>query len=162
MEKIKINPKTDLKFDLKVVEQCKSCKRYGSVATCPPYIEKLDYYQKLLPTYKHGFLYYERFEIDNYENWRELGKMSSEKLRKFVIKERDKLIDEGHYFVVAFGGGSCKNCDKCSIPCRFPDKALIPMEGTGMNIVEMMKKFGVEIKHPVKDFFYRVGCIFYD
>jgi len=162
MKKIKINPKIDLKFDLKVVEQCKSCKRYGAVTTCPPYVEKLAYYQKLLPMYKYGFLYYEKFEIDKYENWRELGKMSSEKLRTLLLKERNKLVNEGHYFVVAFGGGSCKNCNKCSIPCQFPDKALIPMEATGMNIVEMMKKFGIEIKHPVKDFFYRVGCIFYD
>lgn len=162
MKKIQIDPKRELIFDDKVVEQCKSCKRYGKKATCPPHIFPFEYYQRLLPTYKHCTIYYERFEIDDIKNWVRLGKKSSMKLTNFLLKKRADLFNKGHYFAVAFGGGSCKICKTCTFPCKFPDKALIPVEGTGLHIVEMMRLRGVEIKYPVVDRFYRVGCLFYD
>jgi predicted metal-binding protein len=162
MKQIKINPRKDLQFDYKVEEQCKSCKRYGKVATCPPHIRDGDYYGKLLPSYKSCNIYYKQFKIDNTENWKELGRKSSLILSKFLLQKRNQLVNEGHYFVVAFGAGSCKLCKECIIPCRFPDKSLIPLEATGLNIVKMMNNFGITIKHPVETYFYRVGAIFYD
>lgn len=162
MKEIKINPKKDLIFDNKVVEQCKNCKRYGKKATCPPYIDNSDYYQKILFIYKNGVIYYKKFIIDNPKNWVRLGKESSIEITNFLLKKRTALINKGHYFAIAFGAGSCKLCEECSFPCRFPDKSLIPLEGTGLDIIKTMKKFGVIIKHPVKEYFYRVGAIFYD
>ena len=162
MKEIKFDPKKDLIFDYKVREQCKSCKRYGKRATCPPYVESVDYYKELLPTYKKGIIYYKKFIVDDPTKWKELGRQSSIFITTFLVKKRTQLISEGHYFCIAFSAGSCKNCVNCEIPCPFPDHSLIPMEGTGLNIVAMMKKFGIKIKIPIEDYFYRVGCILYD
>lgn len=162
MIEININPKRDLIFDDKVREQCKSCKRYGRKATCPPYVNSVEYYKKLLTSYKHAILYYHKFEIDDDKNWFTLGKLSSLYMYRYIFKMRKTLLEQGHYFVIAFGSGSCKLCNKCEIPCRQPNISLMPLEATGLNIVKMLERKRVNIKYPVKKYFYRVGCLFYD
>jgi len=163
MKQLEINPKEDLFFDLKVREMCKSCKRFGKKATCPPRIESVEYYSKLLPQYEHGIIYYEKFYVGNGKYWIEKGKKSSLEIYEKVIHERNKLIAvHGHYFFIAFGAGSCKLCDECLFPCRNPQESLIPFEATGIDIVKVMGKQGILIKFPIKTTFYRIGALFYD
>jgi predicted metal-binding protein len=161
MKSVKINPKTDLIFDLKVIEACRSCKRYGKKATCPPYIFDRDYYFHLLPSYQYGILYYDQ-SIISQNTWERDGKLSSLNLQKYLLEERQKLFSQGHFFVTAFGGGSCKLCPECVHPCRNPDRALIPLEATGVNVVKLMQRFNVNINFPVDNKMYRVGAVFYD
>jgi predicted metal-binding protein len=163
LRKIKFNPQILTEyFDDKVREMCRSCKRFGTKATCPPHIESLEYYKRLTCTYKYGILFIERFEIDNVANWERLGKESSLKLHKEVLDYRNKLINSGHSFVVGFTAGSCKNCEKCTFPCRFPDRSLVPLEGIGIDVVRLVKKIAkIEIKFPVTKYFYRVGVVLY-
>jgi len=154
-------------FDLKVREMCKSCKRYSYKASCPPYIESVDYYKKWLPTFKQGKLVIYKFKLSkkDIKNWEELGKKSSLDLSDYLLKSRNNLMKEGHWFVIVYGDGSCKNCQKCSFPCRFPNKAITPFEGTGVNIVKLMKDLAkIELKYPVEKFkeFFRIGVILYD
>jgi len=162
MEELIINPKEDLIFDYKVIEQCKSCKRYGKKATCPPNISSTYIYQKLLPSYKYCKFFYYKFDIEDFDNWKIDGRNSSIKLANYVRGRRDELVQQGHYFCIAFGAGSCKVCDSCSFPCRYPDKALIPLEATGLHIIEILDKFGIKLEVPIKETFYRVGAVFYD
>jgi len=161
MKSILINPRKDLVFDLKAKESCKSCKRYSQKATCPPYVDNMQYYKKLLKSYKYGVIYYEQFKSTK-DQWEEIGKKSSLAMHMHLLKIRDDLFLRGHHFVIAFGAGSCKLCKECSFPCRNPSKSLIPMEGTGLNVVELMKRKKVEIKFPVTESIYRVGIILYD
>lgn len=155
-----IRPKKDLIFDLKVREMCESCKRYRKKATCPPYIKSVKHYSDLLPRYSHGVIYYEVFPTN--KDAMEVGKKSSLKICEKIISERNRLFNDGHYLFLGFGAGSCKLCESCSFPCPQPEKALIPLEATGMDIIKMMKKSGIEIKFPVKDRIYRIGALFYD
>lgn len=149
-------------FDIKVREQCKSCKRYGVKASCPPYCETMEYYQRLLPKYKYGELIVLEYPIEDRSKWAELGKCSSQEISNEIIKYRNRLIELGFYFVVGFTAGSCKNCDKCSIPCRLPDKSLVPLEATGIDVVKLAKKIAkVRLHFPVTDKFYRIGMILY-
>lgn len=163
LRKIKFNPQILTEyFDAKVREMCRSCKRYGTKATCPPNVESLEYYKNLLCTYKYGILFIEKFNIDNIANWERLGKESSSILHKAVLDCRNKLIASGHPFVVGFTAGSCKNCEKCAFPCRFPDKSLVPIEGTGINVMRLVKIVAkINIKFPVTKSFYRVGIVLY-
>ena len=163
MLKIEFNPDMLLEFfNKKVREACKSCKRYGHKSTCPPYIESVEYYMDLLPKYTKGLLFIEKFIIDNVDNWKELGAKSSQIIQEELFKHKQELINQYH-FPLLFGAGSCKNCDKCSVPCRFPDKSLIPIEATGINVVELVYQLSkIELIFPVKDYFYRIGMIIYD
>ncbi len=150
-------------FDLKARELCKSCKRYGKKATCPPYIESVEYYKKLLPTFNKGILIVEKFEITNPADWKELGKNSSLLILNKLKAIRQQLLNKGH-FAVIFSAGSCKYCsDKCTFPCKHPEESAIPLEGTGIDVVYLVSKITkIELKFPVKKFFYRVGMVLYD
>jgi len=158
----------DLVFDAKVREECYSCKRYGKKATCPPYIGNLDYYENLLKRYRHGMFVVCEFNIpdditDTPESIADLGSISSLELHKAIMTMRELLMLDGHCFVVAFGAGSCKLCPGgCEFPCRLPEKSIVPIEATGINVIEALKKFKVDIRFPVKGKFYRIGAIFYD
>ncbi len=156
------DPKKELIFDLKVCEACKSCKRYGLTGCCPPNIGSYEYYKKLLRRYTYGKIFIEKFIVNDHSKWQEIGKNSSLILYKILAKEQQKLLNKGHYFSIILGGGSCKYCKECSIPCKFPQFRIIPVEGTGINVVTTLEKMGMFIHFPVKQVFYRVGMVLYD
>ena len=148
-------------FDYKAREACRSCKRYGAKATCPPYCETISYYQQLLPTYNYGVLLVMQFTASK------SSKIDSEKsslaLQKNVLDMRKALFLKGHIFSAGFGAGSCKICASCSVPCRFPDRALVPVEAAGINVIKLVSIVGgINIKFPVEEKFFRVGMIVYD
>lgn len=157
---INFNP-NDLIFDNKVREACKFCKRFSTKATCPPYCESVEYYEKTLTSYKKGKFIIVKYLIKDASLWKELGTQSTIHLNNLVLKERNDMVQKGHYFCIGFGAGSCKNCEKCSFPCRFPDKSLIPIEATGVHVVKTLKKY-IKINFPVKKYFFRIGVILYD
>lgn len=156
------DPKKELIFDLKVCEACRSCKRYGLTGCCPPTIGDFNYYKKLLKKYTRGKLFVEKFVVDDIKNYKEIGRKSSLELHKVLLKERQLLLNKGHYFNVILGGGSCKWCKECSIPCKLPQFRAIPIEATGINVVETLHKMGLFLKFPVKKIFYRAGMILWD
>ena len=161
MNEIKINV-NDITFDNKTREMCKSCKRYGSKATCPPHVESVEYYEKLFRSFKNIVLYYENFTIQDIKEWKTYGKESSLAMHNYLLDKRDELFNNGHYLVCIFGAGSCKLCEKCQFPCIKPNLSVIPLEATGVDIVDLMKKHSIEVKFPVQDNFYRIGVVLYD
>jgi predicted metal-binding protein len=163
MLKIEFNPKILTSyFDNHVREMCKDCKRYNISASCPPFIESLIHYKNFLPTYKLGILVIKKFIIDDIKNWKELGINSSEEIRKELIGLKESLNPTEYDY---FGAGSCKNCKQCSFPCRFPNEQLIPIEGTGINVIKLVKDItDIELKFPIEQYgyFYRIGIFLYD
>lgn len=163
METIKFNPIILKKyFNNKVREMCKSCKRFGYKTTCPPNIETVDYYKNLLPTYKYGIIYYNVFDSSNKEDWIAIGKNSSLEIHSKLLEVRDKLFSKGHCFINIFGAGSCKLCQKCELPCRHPEKSIIPLEATGIDVVKLMKRFKIKVSFPISTELYRIGMVLYE
>ena len=160
MEQIAIKPKEDLIFDLKVREMCKWCKRYGKKATCPPYIESVEYYSNVLKRFKHGIIYYDFFPTDG--DAEEVGYKSSMEVYEKLTRERTRLFEGGHYLIMILGAGSCKLCDRCTFPCHIPDKGIIPVEATGIDVVKTMERFDVKVAFPIKETLVRVGMVLYD
>lgn len=149
-------------LDTKVRDWCKECKRYEKSASCPPFIESLETYNYLFMKYEHAILIILKFNIDNPENWKELGRLSSESLRTSIQEVINKLNLTNY---ISFGGGSCKHCQVCSIPCKFPDLRLIPIEGLGINVIALVKDISnIELKFPVEQYgyFYRVGLVIWN
>lgn len=159
------NPKLlDNFFSNKIRELCKYCKRYGKKSTCPPNIDSVEYYKKLLPTYKHGQLVIIETLIDNIENWKILGRKSSLEMYEKLITIRSELFSANR-FATIYGAGSCKNCEKCQIPCAFPEKSIIPIEATGLNVTDAVKAISdIDVKFPVEKYckFFRIGMVLYD
>lgn len=141
---------------------CKQCKRYTLSGSCPPYLEDLIYYQESFISFPLGIVIMKKFIIDNPENWKELGRQSSEDIRKELNNFVNYLKPKRYEM---FGAGSCKHCEKCNVPCKFPDKRLIPIEGTGLNVVKLIKDIAnLELKFPVEPqgYFYRIGLLIYE
>lgn len=157
-----IDPSKELIFDLKTTMACFSCKRFGLTGCCPPQIGTFEYYKKLLKRYQYGKVFIEKFVVDDIKNYKEIGRESSLTLHKVLLDERKKLLDKGCFYNVLLGGGSCKWCEKCSIPCEHPQYRAIPVEATGINVVATLAKMGLWIKFPVKKVFYRVGLLLWD
>lgn len=153
-------PSQDLLFDAKVSEMCRSCKRYGKKATCPPYIPAFEHYAAMLPRFARGLFAVEEFVVSGERS--AVGIVSSLAIWNAVVSKRNELIAQGHTFAVAFGAGSCKLCPTCGGVCAKPDKSLVPLEATGLDLVKTLAPFDVAIKFPVKTEFYRVGAVFYD
>lgn len=158
------NPK-DLIFSEKVREMCFSCKRYGYSIKCPPFLRSIRYYKRLTHSYKYGKIIVFRYIIDKKEDYKDLGKRSSLELMNYILKERDALIGKSKFYMGA-SAGSCKRCDKCNLErCNYPAKSLIPIEGMGVDVVDLVKKVGnIDIKFPVDNqgFLYRVGILLWD
>jgi predicted metal-binding protein len=161
MKTIDINPVNDLIFNIKAQEACKSCKRYGLTGCCPPNIGSFDYYKELIPMYRNGKIYIFQYNIDDNDQ-KDLGRQSSLDLHNALLKDRELLFNQGHYFNLLLGGGSCKYCDKCSIPCKLPHFRAIPIEATGIDVVSTLKKLGIAVKFPVENTFIRVGILLWD
>jgi predicted metal-binding protein len=148
-------------FTLKSVQACRACKRYGS-GQCPPSIPSIDYYKELLPSYKNGIIVFKRFEIKG--DWKEQGRSSSLEIHNYLLEKRTQLLNEGYWYSIILGAGSCKLCPNCVTPCRQPDKAIVPIEGCGLDVVRLMEEFDVYLGFPVEkqEFFFRIGMVLYE
>jgi predicted metal-binding protein len=143
---------------------CTKCKRYNKSASCPPYLPTINDYKDVLCHFKNGLLLIKKYKITDISKWQELGKDSSEDIRQELTIMYAILRNQG-FQVSMFGAGSCKVCEICSVPCKNIDQRLIPIEGTGLNVVGLVKKItGKQIKFPVEKqgYFYRVGIVLYN
>ena len=153
-------------FDKRINELCKFCKRYGKKSLCPPNLENSTYYCELLTSFKQGELYTKKFIIEDLSKWKEQGKESSLIIHNAILERRNELFST-EVFSIGFGAGSCKWCsEECTLPCKFPEKSLVPIEATGLDLisaVELITNKEIEIKFPVEKqgYFYRMGAIFY-
>jgi len=152
----------ELIFSEKVRDLCRSCKRYGKSAACPPYIETIDYYKKAAVQYIRLRIVYKEFFLTDYKDTVDAGRKSSLELHDYLLSERKRIMDTGVLFVTCYGGGSCKACKKCVIPCCQPQKALSSLEATGVDVFSTLQKFDIILPSLIKESFYRVGVILYD
>lgn len=156
-----IDPKTQVFFDDRTRDMCRSCKRYGSKATCPPYVENLEYYKNTIRQYQYGQIIFKKYLCSSNTDHLEIGKTSSLELHHELISRRTSLYQAGYIFVVAYGGGSCKLCETCSFPCKLPQQSLVALEAAGINVFLTLDQFNVKLPSLITDYFYRVGAVFY-
>jgi len=133
----------DIIFTIKARDMCRSCKRYGKKACCPPNVESIEYYENAILQYSHAEFFYKEYQLKDYEGESDAGHKSSLELQKVLLARRSELIQGGSIFATAYGGGSCKICKQCSPVCRYPEKSLIPLETAGIEVFATMQKQGV-------------------
>jgi len=156
-----VNP-SDVIFDVRARFKCHSCKRYGQKCTCPPNIPDIDYFKALFSSY-HWALFVGIKRKVKPKEWEAVGKESSRTLHKMLLELEKQAFNRGCVFAISFIGGSCKMCETktCSLPCKNPSVGRIPIEGTGVNVVETCKRLDVDIRFPVvlNETFWRVGFL---
>lgn len=149
---------TELIFDDRAILQCFNCKNFGVKKTCPPFVMKVDY-EGMFKKYKKGLFVLVKF--DSSLDFAKARLESTNKLHKILLKLEKEAFTQDNHFTISFIGGSCKLCPQgCAEgSCRNPGMSRIPLESTGVDVVETLKKFGVELKFPATDCIYRVGLL---
>lgn len=149
----------DLIVEERVKMNCFYCGRYGLSWKCPPQIPSIDY-MKLFSEYENGAIVYGKFAyVPNRYN--EVRSESSIILHKALLELEKELWKNNNSLAISFIGGSCKLCKNgCGKErCNNPYMARTPVEATGVNIVNLAKKYDIDIKFPPEDAIVRAGLL---
>jgi predicted metal-binding protein len=112
---------------------CKSgCKNYNKKCSCPPYSPSFTIYSKNYNMCKVYLMYIDMKQFD-YINSHGYFKV---KVGNGILKPlMDKMLFS--YSDKIITSGSCRSCNKCSLPCRKPDKRIYSFESMGINVSEL-------------------------
>jgi predicted metal-binding protein len=150
----------ELYFKESVRVACEKCPRYGTKVTCPPLLPSVSSCKNNLLKYQHCTLIIRKYIITDHtqEYYKEIGKRSSLEL----VNDLETFVNNSDIkSYILFGAGSCKKCQVCN-PSK--ENCIIPLEATGLNILKYVRDYKIipDIQYPVKDYFYRIGAIFYN
>lgn len=157
-ESIEIQTK-EIVFEERVKLACFNCPRYGVNHTCPPNIPPVDYV-KVVTEYTHALLVWSITPFD--ENTASTARRESTvSLHRALLDAEKFFYDKSNSLATSFIGGSCKLCSQgCSKEsCRQPALSRIPMEASGINVVETCRKHGIRVSFPATESFYRIGLL---
>ena len=148
----------ELIFDDRAIMQCFNCKNFGKKQTCPPHKMNVDF-ESLIKKYKKGL--FVLVKLDSSQDFAKARIESTNKLHKILLQLEKVAFSQDNHFTTSFIGGSCKLCPNgcASDGCRNPAMSRIPLESTGVDVVETLKKFGLELKFPAVESIYRVGLL---
>ena len=133
----------DLIFDQSVFGECakNTCGNYGKNHCCPPLSGDMEENMARFKAYKNGIILNKIVDMGEFYE-----KMASSAQEAGETLNRLRKILEDKPVMIA-GPGGCRVCKKCAAidnePCRFPDKRQFSMEGSGMDIVSMSRKFNM-------------------
>ena len=138
----------DIIFEERIKLRCYYCSKYNTKWTCPPRIPDLNFPQ-IIGEYKNAAIISLSIDFDK-DSFEKARRDSSITLHRLILELESFLFNHNNVTYNSFIGGSCKLCKNgCdSEKCKNPGLARIPLEATGMNIVETMKNYGVEIVFP--------------
>ena len=140
----------DIVLDASFRKNCEmnQCGAYGKNWHCPPCIGPIDELIEKAGAYPMGVLYQTVYAIEDsfdIEGMAEAGKKHGELSRRVHARLLEGLAGED-YLHLANGG--CKICSPCAKvtdePCRFPEMALSPMEGYGIDVYNTAKNAGLK------------------
>lgn len=119
-----------------------SCGNYGRCWMCPPDIGPVEELMARVRGYRRGLLYQ---TISALEDSFDIEGMTAAARRHAQVSQRIRAavapLLNGSSFHLSCGG--CNLCERCArrddLPCRFPDRALPPMEGAGIDVYNTVK-----------------------
>lgn len=146
----------DIVFKNRNIVLCFYCGNYSKKWTCPPKIPNVNY-MKIFSEYNNFALLHIKLNSKRSSSRED----SSLLLHKELLKMEQILYDNNCPTRLSFIGGSCRLCkngcaDDC---CRQPYQARIPLEATGVDVIETSKNANIEITFPVGEYLTRTGLI---
>ena len=118
-----------------------ACGNFGRCWVCPPDIGPIQELMERVRAFPQGLLYQ---SISSLEDSFDIEGMQAAAHNHALLSRRiDGAVKPlvGEHFHLSCGG--CNLCPECAKrvgePCRFPDQALIPMEGAGIDVYNTVK-----------------------
>lgn len=146
-------------FEERVALNCFYCSKYNTKWTCPPRIPKLDY-QKIISEYSNIDIVSIDISVND-TNFDDVRTESTNVLHRALLMLEKELWNNNNSLAVSFIGGSCKLCKNgCGTnKCNQPSLARIPLEATGINVVESLKNISIDVVFPIRDKLSRYGML---
>ena len=137
----------DIIFDIRTTYKCITCEKYGKKPTCPPFIPSTEYFETLINKYKYGLIIGKKYNYKTEKNYNNIRKESSSRIQKILLSLEQHAFSRNYYWAISFTGGSCKICEQCSANkiCKNPSQGRIPLEGTGVDVIQTCKNKGINI-----------------
>ena len=155
---VPFNPE-DLVFQEKVNLKCFYCSKYDTKWTCPPRIPDLEY-EKIVLEYSNAAIVVCQLDLKG-KSYEEVRARSTNELHKALLYLEKVLWEMDNPFTLSFIGGSCKLCKNGCAPdkCCNPGAKRIPMEATGINVIDSLKKINIHISFGPDKYMKRFGLI---
>ena len=150
---------SNIVFEERVKMNCYYCGKYNLNWKCPPKLPEIDY-RRMLAEFDDAALIYLKVKFTE-ETFEDIRVDSSVSLHKALLDMEKFLWDHGNPTAISFIGGSCKLCKNGfgKERCNDPYRARTPMEATGINVLKIAEKYGIEIPFPPKDYLIRMGLL---
>lgn len=130
----------DFKDEIQEICNNGACQMYGKTWACPPALGNAAECKKRCLEYSKAMLFSAVYELEDsfdYEGMIDAG-VSFRELCDRIYDEIGANSDK--YLMLC--NGACLRCEKCSypdLPCRFPDKLFLSLEGHGILVSELAK-----------------------
>ncbi len=151
-------------MDFRATYKCRTCPRYGTKPTCPPNIPDFDYFKRLFAAYKYGILVGKSYCYSGKEEYSHVREESGPRVQNIMLTLEHQAFQRNYYWAITFIGGSCRGCNSCPEDgkiCKNPARGRIPLEATGVNVIETCQRVGIELSpfpHPMDNgILYRIG-----
>ncbi len=125
-----------------------SCGAYGTNLMCPPHVGPLSELEAALHKFESGLLIQTIVDLDgpfDVEGMDAGGASHRKTVHALARRMRSEL---GVANVLPLGAGPCTACKKCAIaddlPCPFPERSISSLEAYGMNVKQVVEKWGLE------------------
>ena len=136
----------DIPFNEKATAYCSAnlCGRYAKTWSCPPAVGDYNTLKAKALSFKNAVVFTNKGMIEDINDEAAINKLREETMDiLFDVIQKLKSNNIPH---LALGCGSCSYCKECTYPdapCRFPEKAIPPMEAYGVDVAELCKKTGM-------------------
>ena len=139
------------------------CGNYDSHYRCPPFGGSLEEIRARLGEFHRGILLQYSKSLD-VRGDNEGLKQSKIEFHTRILQLEQFLRNEGMIDVWGMIGGSCELCQVCQVkpdgPCTYPDKARMSFTAIAVDILALLKRFGLDNEfHPDKVTW--TGCILF-
>jgi predicted metal-binding protein len=139
------------------------CGNYGNNYMCPPHIGTLYEIKLRLKNFQRGILlqYWKPLDVASDPEGLRQTKID---FHKKVLKLEERLSKDGLKEMWSMIGGNCALCEVCKVrtaePCSHPDEARTSLESLAINVVGLLKEFGMDSEFR-SDRITWTGCILY-
>lgn len=140
--------------DIREMCSADKCHIYGRNWSCPPACGTLDECASAIANHDVGILVQTVGQLADPLDWD--GMMEAEKRQNDSFARAAARIRLIFPDALCLGSGPCKICEQCSYPepCRFPEKAVSPIEGYGLFVTDICRENGLS-------YYYGEGTIAY-
>jgi predicted metal-binding protein len=137
------------------------CGNYRSNYMCPPYVGSLEEITIKLKKFRRGvLLQYAKFL--NVRGDSEGVRQTKIDFHNKILRIEELLRVRGINEVWGMIGGNCGLCDTCGAkmgePCVYPDKARMSLEAIGVDVLELLDRFGLDSEFHADKITW-TGCI---